>query len=108
MPQRVFLFGTISMLLLAVLVEMNNRNIVIFPKFSLLLGGASYSLYLSHNIILLLLYAAGARTVIKNFGMYQGLLMIFIIFIILLLSVLHYKYIETPLMEYAKKVKPNW
>ncbi len=107
-PQRVLLFGTISMLLLAALVELNSRNIIIFPKLSLLLGGASYSLYLSHNIILLLISAIGIRTAIKNFGAHQELLMLLIIFIILLFSVWYYKFIETPLINFAKKVKPNW
>ena len=96
------------MLLLATLIEMNNRNIVLFPKFSLLIGGASYSLYLSHNIILLIFYAVGVRTAIKNIGMYQGFLMSIVILIILIYSVLHYKFIETPLMNFAKRVKPNW
>ncbi len=106
-PQRVIFFGTISMLLLAVLVELNNRNIVILPKFSLLVGGASYSLYLSHNIILLLLSGIGLMSTIKDFGAFQGLLMTFVVLIILLLSILHYKFVEIPLMNFAKKSKDN-
>jgi len=107
MPQRVIFFGTISMLLLAVLVEMNQRNIIIFPKFSLLVGGASYSLYLSHIILLYFLYAIGLRTAIKNYAAHQGIIKIIIILIIVLYSIWHYKFIETPLINFARKVGPD-
>jgi peptidoglycan/LPS O-acetylase OafA/YrhL len=105
MPQRVVFFGIISMLLLALMIELNQRNINIFPKISILLGNASYSLYLSHTILLLIAYGLGIRNAIKDFGAYQGELMILLIGSIILYSLLHYKFIELPLLNLSKKIR---
>jgi len=103
LPYRVLFLGTASMLLLALMVEWNKRNIIIFPTFSLLVGNASYSLYLGHNIILLFLYEIGIRDWIKNLNSYYHLwLMLLIVILITLYSIMHYKIIEAPLMRWAK------
>ena len=105
MPQRVLFFGTLSMFLIALMVELNKRKMHILPKVALYLGNASYSLYLSHTVLLYLLYKTGTRNTIEDIGVYQGLFMLIIIGIIVGYSLLHYKYIELPLLKLSKKIK---
>jgi len=105
LPYRVLYLGVISMLILAIFVELNKRDIVILSRFSILVGGASYSLYLAHNIILLFLYQIGLRNKILDFGKYQLFFMLIIVMGIVVYSVLHYRFLEMPIMAYVKKVK---
>lgn len=105
MNERVIFFGIASVSMLLGLVELEKRNIVLFPKISLLLGGASYSLYLSHTIILYCLYHFGIRDLIKSMGSYQVVLMLLVVFIIVGYSILHYILIEKPLMSQSKKLR---
>jgi peptidoglycan/LPS O-acetylase OafA/YrhL len=104
--ERVFFLGLFSMGVLAILIEYNKRNIILFPKFSLLLGGASYSLYLSHNIILLFIYQIGIRDAIGAYGKNQLFFMLLIILLIISYSIVHYLFIEKKVMSYAKKFQP--
>jgi len=105
MPQRVLFFGTLSMLLLAFVVELNKRKIILLEKIALSLGNASYSLYLSHIILLLVIYKLGIRDMIQDFGRYQGLWMFLIVVFLVLYSLLHYKLVELPLLRFSKKMK---
>jgi len=105
MPQRVLFMGTIAMLLLVCAIELNARGILLFPKIAMKLGNASYSLYLSHTILLYLAYNTGIRKNIHDIGMYPGLGMSIIIGIILWYTLLHYKYIELPLLKLSKKTR---
>ncbi|MBZ4194491.1 MAG: acyltransferase [Candidatus Contendobacter sp.] len=104
-PQRVILLGSMSVFIVVGLIELEGRGIVLFPYFSTLIGEASYSLYLSHTIILYGLYVIGVRTIIKEFGKYQGLLMILVVLLIVGYSIMHYQLVETPLMSLTKKFK---
>ena len=103
-PQRVFFFGTMSALFLATVVEMNKRNILIFPKFSLMVGDASYSLYLSHTI-LLFFFKVSISTAIKDFGSNLSLLMLLLVFLITIYSIFHYQLVEAPLMKVTRNLK---
>lgn len=103
--QRVLLFGLVSISLLITLIEIEKRNIVLLPKISKLLGGASYSLYLSHTIILYFFYHFGIRDYLKQIGSYQVLMMLAMVLIIVGYSVVHYLWIEQPLMKWSKKLK---
>lgn len=102
MPQRVFLFGTASALLLSGLVEMEKRGKILMPKFGSVLGGASYSIYLSHTIILVAIYYLGLRTAIKEHAGEKMIWMVLIVALILMYSVGHYLLIEKPLMAFAR------
>lgn len=104
-PQRVILLGSMSVFILVGLIELERRGVILFPNFSKLVGEASYSMYLSHTIILYVLYGIGVRTAIKEFGKYQGFLMILVVLLIVGYSILHYRIIETPLMSLARKFK---
>ena len=105
LPPRVLFLGLISMLVLAIAVELNKRDIIILPTFSVLVGGASYTLYLAHEIILLFLYQIGVRNKIQDFGQYQLFFMLIIVIGMVVYSVLHYKYLEIPVTAYMKRVK---
>ncbi|MCF6317702.1 MAG: acyltransferase [Proteobacteria bacterium] len=103
--QRVILFGTVSMILLLSIIELEKRGIVLLPKTSLLLGGASYSLYLSHTAILYFLYRFGFRDYLASLGSNQMVWMLLIVLLIVAYSIVHYLFIETPLMKLSKKFK---
>jgi len=105
MPQRVFFFGLMSTFFLASVVEMNKRNMLIFPRFSLMVGDASYSLYLSHIILLFIFYHIGLRGALEDIASYQTLLMLLLVLVIVLYSVLHYRFIEFPILNLFKKLK---
>ncbi len=103
--------GSISAVLVIALVELEKRGWQFFPKYSLLVGGASYSLYLSHTIILLAFYFFGVRDFISGVENYKLLLMLLVIVFIIVYSILHYKIIEQPLLKLSKKYKKdfhNW
>lgn len=106
--QRVLLYGLVSISLLITLIEIEKRNIVLLPRFSMVMGGASYSLYLSHTIILYFFYQFGVRDYLKEIGSYQTVMMLLIIFVIVGYSVLHYLWIEQPLMKMSKKFKTKF
>jgi len=102
--ERVLLLGVASAMILAIVVAWERRSKQIVPKFSLLLGGASYSMYLSHTIILLFIYEIGLRDWIASVGRYQLWFMIGVVMLIVLYSIIHYKWIETPLMRWAHRL----
>ncbi len=104
-PERIFFYGSISALMLAVLLEMEKRSIQILPKFSLLFGGASYALFLAHPIFLFAFYQTGIRNRIKDYGNHQLFFITILIIIIMLYSILHYKIVELPLTTLSKKLK---
>ena len=105
MNERVIFFGITSISILLSLLELEKRNVILFPKASLLLGGASYSLYLSHTIILYYMYHFGVRDYFKSLGSYQQLTMLAVVMVIVGYSILHYLWIEKPLMRMAKKFR---
>jgi peptidoglycan/LPS O-acetylase OafA/YrhL len=95
---RVLVFGIPSMILLAGLVRMDQAGLRAPLKFSLLTGGASYAIYLSHTLILVGLQKLGFNEFAGSLGgwtmqaIYLALTMM-----ILAYSVLHYRFIERPL-----------
>ena len=98
-PQRVFIFGSMAICTLASLVEIEKRGVAILPKLSLMVGDASYTIYLSHTILLLLICISGIRNTIAEWGCFQGVLMSIIILCIVVYSILHYRWIDTWLLE---------
>jgi len=104
-PQRVLFLGTLSMLLVACMVELNKREIRILPKIANSLGNASYSLYLSHTILLYLAYKTGVRNTIEDLDGYHEVGMFLIIGIIIVYTLFHYKYIELPLLKLSKHMR---
>ncbi len=102
-PMRVLLFGSIAVILVAVLVELELRNKNIWPRFGAWFGDASYSLYLSHTVILFVLSHLGLMAW-GRLGQWQHVLVVVIILsTILLYSVVHYRLVELPLMQWARR-----
>lgn len=95
---RVAIFGPASLLLLAGLVRMEQRDRTAPREFSLAAGGASYAIYLSHTLFLAAsqhlglnrwLASQGPAAVQAAFGLYAVL--------VLLHGIVHYRWIERPL-----------
>lgn len=99
---RVAFFGPAAIFLVAMFSEAEKRGFVPFRNVSLLLGGASYSLYLSHTILLDVLYYAGLRPAGSDSVYLPLLFAVSAVALILAYSVFHYRYIESPLMKFSR------
>lgn len=104
LPQRILFWGTTSVLLVAIFIELNKRGVIIMKRTSALLGGASYSIYLSHMPIIFLLKEFGFFTTFQNIAVLQELSVLVVLAIIIGYSVLHYWYIEQPLLKTSKRI----
>jgi peptidoglycan/LPS O-acetylase OafA/YrhL len=95
---RVLVFGIPSVMMLFGLVRLENRGISAPIRFSLLAGGASYAIYLSHTLILTLTQRLGFNDWAGTLPV-TGSRLSFIILsgVILAYSILHYRIIERPL-----------
>lgn len=95
---RVLVFGIPSAMILLGLVRLENSGVSAPLRFSLLAGGASYAIYLSHTLVLTVTQKLG-------FNQWAGMLtetgarLVFIILagLILAYSILHYRMVERPL-----------
>ncbi len=101
---RVIIFGLSATLLLAAVIECEMRGQVLFKKSSTVLGGASYSIYLSHTLVIALVFVLGWQNWMLLHSESPGLWIFLLMLFTLLYSTLHYKWIEQPLMSLARKV----
>ncbi len=100
---RVAVFGTPSLLILAALVRLDQRGHRAPLQFSLLTGGASYAIYLSHGLILASMQKLGFNDYADSLG--GGVAQMAYLAIaaaILGYSVLHFRWIERPLHRIFK------
>ncbi|HET6564239.1 MAG TPA: acyltransferase [Xanthomonadales bacterium] len=101
---RVLVFGLPSLLIIAGLVRLDQAGIRAPARFSLMTGGASYAIYLSHTLILIGLQKLGFNEFAAGIGglkmqvLYFGLTLA-----ILGYSVLHYRMVERPLHRRFKR-----
>ena len=102
---RVLIYGTAAWLLLAVLIETEMRGRVLLQKFSELLGGASYSIYLSHTLVIALVYISGWQSWIQQNSQHPGMWLLLIMTLTVFYSIIHYLWIEKPLMYCAKAMQ---
>jgi peptidoglycan/LPS O-acetylase OafA/YrhL len=103
-PERVALLGSAALFCVWSLVALEDRRIAPFPRQALYLGAISYSLYLSHTIILGLIQVTGVQAWIARMEMAQaGYLAI--ILLIVLYSALHYHWIESPLRHLFRRFR---
>jgi peptidoglycan/LPS O-acetylase OafA/YrhL len=95
---RVGVFGGASFFILAGLVRLENRGWVLLPRFSVLAGGASYALYLSHTLILDATQKLGLNYSLRSFsdGAAQSVF-IGLSLLIVLYSMAHFYWVERPL-----------
>jgi len=106
--QRVLLFGSMSVLLVASALLLEQGGWRFFPRFSLLFGGASYSLYLAHTLLLYVFYASGLRAMLAAQTGFHGLGILLLVAIITGYSVVHYRLIEKPLYQLAKRLRSRF
>lgn len=102
---RVLMFGAPSVLLVAGLVLLERSGYVAPVKFSLLAGGASYALYLSHTLFFVASMKMGAYTALNHFSgvTVQSIYLVYVILIVAF-SVAHYQWIEKPLHRLFKRL----
>jgi exopolysaccharide production protein ExoZ len=101
---RVIVFGIPSLLWVAgaVAVEMQGHHAN--RRFSLLAGGASYAIYLSHVLILSLAWHLGLNTWLAGSGGIVGLLAYsLLVLLIFAISLLHYQVLEKRLHRLFKR-----
>ncbi len=106
-PIRVLFFGLGAACLLGCLVELEKRGHQIFSPFSLLLGGASYSLYLGHAVIFYFTIRTEIGVKMVSLGLNPFFVTSIFVMVIIVYSVIHYQFIEQPLMRLSRKLKPK-
>jgi exopolysaccharide production protein ExoZ len=100
---RVLIFGSASVLLVAGLVRLENRNWKLPLRFSLLAGGASYAIYLSHTLILLITQKMGLNRWLEQFSDLTAQAVFLILAgMILAYGIVHYRFLEGPLHRKLK------
>ena len=97
--KRVLVFGLPSSLILIALLNLEQNEVISFPKFCLTLGDASYTLYLIHFPMMLLMNKLPqimGYTITAN---QEVLYSYFIIICIIITSIFVHKWIEKPLAK---------
>ncbi|TDR23253.1 acyltransferase family protein [Marinicella litoralis] len=102
---RVCFFGSAAALIMAALIELEKRGQVLLKHLSLILGGASYSIYLSHTIFIALTIALGWHSWVQNNSQSPGLWVGLFMLLTVVYSVVHYLLIEKPLMAMSNHIK---
>ena len=106
--KRAAVCGIAAIMLVAISVGLEKCGKIFHPAASLLLGNATYSIYLSHTILLEWFYFLGWRTAAQNGAFSPGLFVVISTLIILAYSIWHYLSIESPLTKlsqaFAKKI----
>jgi len=102
---RVLAFGTPSLLILLGLIHLEGSGFRAPLKFSLLAGGASYAIYLSHTLLLSLSQYLGFNHFAGSLGATNARwLFLAYAVLILILSIVHYRLLEKPLHRLFKKL----
>jgi exopolysaccharide production protein ExoZ len=101
---RVFVYGIPACLILTGLVRMEAKGLQAPKRFSAVTGGASYAIYLSHILILTVVWNVGFNEMVAGWSAnmiiaaYLGLVLFILVF-----SVLHYSLLEKPLHQLFKR-----
>ncbi|HQQ63178.1 MAG TPA: acyltransferase [Pseudomonadales bacterium] len=106
--RRAALYGIAAIVLVALMAGLEKDGRIFAPQLSLLLGNATYSTYLSHTILLEWLYHTGLRNAVKD-GQYPAtLFIVFALVFVMAYSLIHFRWIETPLMSLSRKLARRW
>lgn len=101
---RVLAFGIPSLMLIIGLVRLEQAGSKAPIRFSLLAGGASYAIYLSHTLLLALSQYLGLNRFAGQLGATTAqLLFMFYAALILFYSIAHYRLLERPLHRLFKR-----
>lgn len=102
---RVLLFGSASLMVLTGLVRLENAARIAPVRFSVLVGGASYAIYLSHTLLLTVSQHLGFNSFASAAGAFCAKLLFFgLTLVILAYSIAHYRFLERPLHHGFKRV----
>jgi len=93
---RVLSWGNAAVCLMVIALILEQKRILIADRFSVALGDASYTFYLSHTILLALFFATGLQDWIVASGWVETGFFSYLTFIILF-SILFYRTVEHPL-----------
>jgi len=97
---RVPFFGISAFFIVWLVLQLESNGKVFFKEISIALGNISYSIYLSHTLIFATLYYAGISDFLKERGQSE-IWYIFIVFVIIIYSAIHYYYIERPFRYFS-------
>jgi exopolysaccharide production protein ExoZ len=101
-PYRISLFGIGSGLIIYGLASLEKQGHSFFPRFSVLAGGASYCIYLSHILIIDFLQYAGMAPLMQNGPLSPTACFLLIVIGIVCFSILFYHFFEKPVYVYVK------
>ena len=102
---RVAIFGIPSLLLLKGMIDLEHSGTRAPARISILAGGASYAIYLSHTLLLTVTQHLGFNVFAGQLGTtFARIVFWLLILAILLLSMAHYTRIERPLHGCIKRV----
>ncbi|MBT3227810.1 MAG: acyltransferase [Candidatus Marinimicrobia bacterium] len=100
--ERLANFGIPAVLLVLGFVSLDMKYQIVYPDLFIKIGDASYTLYLSHILIISasgkLYQAFGLNEILSNFVFIVGMLVLCI-----LSALLAYQYLELPLLTYVRK-----
>lgn len=105
---RVAVLWPLAFTLVGLAAALENNGWVAFKRAAVFLGGASYSLYLSHTIFLEWFGHSGLRTVFEQWTpdmpFIKTITLLLLATLILFYSVWHYQFIESPLYRVARRL----
>jgi exopolysaccharide production protein ExoZ len=102
---RVLTFGVPSLLLLKGMIDLEHSGIRAPARISILAGGASYAIYLSHTLLLTVSQYLGFNVFAGQLSNTSANVVFWLLILaILLLSMAHYTWIERPLHAWIKRV----
>lgn len=102
--KRFFLWGIPSAMLVfgLIFIEKNNTDKFIKSKILLVLGDASYSIYLTHQLFLLIYLSVNKRIeILQNLN--ADVNIILLTFLAVVIGYFFHKFFEIPMLNYAKK-----
>ena len=94
-PWRVLFWGVPALLIVSSLVSIDAQKPIRFPKYTLILGGASYSLYLSHQFVLAAIGKSASVLRLKQV-VSSEILVIFSMTLAIGVALLSYYFFERP------------
>lgn len=104
---RVLLFGIPSILIVYGATALEVQGGVILPRRLQQIGDASYSIYLSHVLVLSALGRCWALLFIPG-PLVNGVVLFFLLIVVLLWGFISTRFLEQPLVEYGERVKKKW
>jgi len=99
---RIIIFGMPSFLIILFSIEVEKQGFI-FNKYLILIGDASYSIYLSHLLTLNVVAKVFNIFLYENY-IFELFMIIAMITIALAWGLISYKYIETPIINFTKKI----